>query len=358
MTLLLLGNEPMNYAWGSDHLIQDLTGLGVEGEPAAELWFGAHKTAPSKILSGGEGLLSDLHPALGFLVKFLAALKPLSIQAHPSKARAQRQFALGHKSYSDANHKPEMIIAVTDFEALCGFRPETEIESDLAALAATSVEFGQLQQSFVTGGLEAAVAKAFEKNLANELHANLGALSRSRVQLYLSLAEHFEGDVGLVIGTLFLNHIRLAPKEALYLPAGNIHAYLKGLGVEVMASSDNVLRGGLTPKPIDVPELMAVLDFSPLANPRVDTKELVNGLVAYPADVEDFSVYGVEVASHNMLIDLELKGSMILVCVSGELEVSTSKDEFLKVSKGQACFVSDARLFSITGSGSGYLAMG
>lgn len=348
----------MPYAWGSDHLIQDLTGLGVEGEPAAELWFGAHKTAPSKILSGGEGLLSDSHPELGFLVKFLAAQKPLSIQAHPSKSHAEKQFAFGHSSYADANHKPEMIIAVTDFEALCGFRPDADIQKDLAALAASSNKFADLLRAFESGGIKAAVAQAFGHNLAGELSDHLGSLPRSRVQLYLSLAEHFPGDVGLVIGTLFLNHVRLAPKEALFLPAGNIHAYLKGLGVEVMASSDNVLRGGLTPKHIDVPELMAVLDFSPLADPRVQTRELATGLIHYPADVEDFSVYGIDLAAHNMLIDLELKGSMIVVCVTGELEVSTSKDEFLQLTKGQACFVSDARLFSITGSGSGYLAMG
>ena len=119
-----------------------------------------------------------------------------------------------------------------------------------------------------------------------------------------------------------------------------------------------MLRGGLTEKPIDVPELMQVLNFSSLQDPRVKTKLIANGLTHYPAEVSDFSVYGVEVSGSNMLIDLELNGSMIVVCVSGELELSTSAQEYQKLSRGQAAFVADARLFSITGSGAGYLAMG
>jgi mannose-6-phosphate isomerase len=142
------------------------------------------------------------------------------------------------------------------------------------------------------------------------------------------------------------------------MPAGNIHSYLSGLGVEVMAASNNVLRGGLTQKPIDVPELMQVLDFSPLQDPRVVPVKVATGLTHYPAEVSDFSVYGVDVSGTNMLIDLELRGSMIVVCVSGELEISTSAQEYQKLSRGQAAFVADARLFSITGSGAGYLAMG
>ena len=348
----------MPYAWGSHELIQDLTGLGAFGEPAAELWFGSHKTSPSQIVSGGTGLLSDHHPDLGFLVKFLAAAKPLSIQAHPSKERAGVQFANNHPSYADANHKPEMIIAITEFEALCGFRDSSAVAADLKALAAANSEFVPLLQAFENSGLKGATEFAFDHNLAHELALSVTSLSRSRVQMYFQLAEYFPGDVGLVVGTLLMNHVRLAPGEALYLPAGNIHAYLKGLGVEVMASSDNVLRGGLTSKPIDVAELMAVLDFSSTLEPRVQAKELAKGLIHYPSTAKDFSVYGVDVSAGNMLIDLELNGSMIVVCVSGDLEISTSKEEYLRLSKGQAAFVSDARLFSITGSGSGYLAMG
>ncbi len=357
MTLLLIGNQPMAYAWGSEHLIQDFAGLGVEGEPAAEVWFGSHKTAPSSIVGTNQNL-SDIAPDLGFLVKFLAAAKPLSIQAHPSLERAMEQFALGNKSYSDGNHKPEMIIAVSDFEALCGFRDLAEIRADLALLASVSVEFNEWLDAFDRGGLRAALEFCFKNNLAELLAQHVFVLSRSKVQLFQKLSDQFPGDVGVMIGTILLHHITIAAGEALFLPAGNIHAYIKGLGVEVMASSDNVLRGGLTPKPIDVPELMQVLDFSPISDPRVKPRKLATGLTHYPANVSDFNVYRVEPSGSNMLIDMELTGSMIAVCTEGEIEISTSKDEFLTLARGQAAFVRDSRLFSVTGSGAGYLAMG
>jgi mannose-6-phosphate isomerase len=358
VTLFLIGNQPMPYAWGSEHLIQDLTGLGQIGEPAAEVWFGSHPTAPSKLLSGDSGTLADIAPDLPFLVKFLAAQKPLSIQAHPSRQRAKDQFGAGHKSYSDANHKPEMIIAISEFEALCGFRDPEEIRRDLGSLANQNPIFQPLQQAFEHGGIKGALQFAFDNNLAQELLAELAVLDASRQQLVSRLAADFPGDVGVMIGGLMLQHVVLAKGEALFMPAGNIHSYLKGLGVEVMASSNNVLRGGLTQKPIDVPELMQVLDFSPLQDPRVVPVKVATGLTHYPAEVSDFSVYGVDVSGTNMLIDLELRGSMIVVCVSGELEISTSAQEYQKLSRGQAAFVADARLFSITGSGAGYLAMG
>jgi mannose-6-phosphate isomerase len=357
VTLLLIGNEPLAYDWGSEELIQDFANLGVLGQPAAEVWFGSHPKAPSVIASSSQ-TLRDLVPELGFLVKLLAAKKPLSIQAHPSKERAQEQFALANPSYTDANHKPEMIIAITSFEALCGFRPLQDIETDLAALANSDAKFEPWLKALTTGGLKAATEFALTHNLAEDLGRNLSVLKRSRVQLYQKLAEYFQGDVGLAIGTILMNHVSLAPGEGLYLPAGNIHAYLSGLGLEVMASSDNVLRGGLTKKPIDVPELMQVLDFQPLEDPIIKPKTILRGLTQYPADVEDFTVYRVEPSASNMLIDLKLEGSMIVVCTEGELEISTSQDEYLKIKRGSAAFVSDARLFSIMGTGAGYLAMG
>ena len=357
MTLLLIGNQPMPYAWGSTHLIQDFATLGVEGEPAAEVWFGSHPTAPSTI-SGSADRLSDIAPDLSFLVKLLAAAKPLSIQAHPSKDRAREQFGVGNPSYSDANHKPEMVIAITEFEVLCGFRDDSDIRSDLEALAGASSSFSPWLEAFDLGGTKAAVEFAFENNLSEELGKFITSLSRSRVQLYQKLADHFPGDVGLMIGSILLRHLSLAEGQALFLPAGAIHAYLKGLALEVMASSDNVLRGGLTSKRIDVPELMQVLDFSAVEDYRVRTKPIANGLMHYPAAADDFSVFRVEPTASNMLIDLELEGSMIAVCTAGEIEISTSKDEYLKLSRGQAAFVSDTRLFSVMGNGTGYLAMG
>lgn len=157
---------------------------------------------------------------------------------------------------------------------------------------------------------------------------------------------------------MLLNYVQLRPGEALFLPAGNIHAYLSGLGVEVMASSNNVLRGGLTVKPIDVNELLAVADFSELANPIANQKLVMNGLVEYQTEGEDFRVYRVEPSGSNLLIDIRLTGKAILTCVAGEIAVSTSKEETLVLKKGQACFFDAANYFSILGSGTGYLALG
>lgn len=353
----MIGNQPMPYAWGSDHLIQDLTGLGTMGEPAAEVWFGAHKSAPSDIL-GTEDTLADVAPNLRFLVKFLAAKKPLSIQAHPSKSRAQEQFQLGHKSYSDANHKPEVIIAITEFEALCGFRRESAVLNDLTALAQHDPVFEPWLAALASGGMRSALQFAFENNLSLELAESVSVLGLEQQELLQRLNADFPGDVGVMIGSLLLQHVVLAPGQALFMPAGNIHSYLRGFGVEVMASSDNVLRGGLTPKHIDVLELMQILNFDEQKDPQVKMVKVANGLTHFPVEVDDFSVYGVQVSASNMLIDLELKGSMIAVCISGELEISTSAAEYLKLSRGEAAFVSGARLFSVTGSGAGYLAMG
>jgi mannose-6-phosphate isomerase len=357
VTLLLIGNQPMPYAWGSEHLLQEFANQGTDGQPAAEIWFGSHPTAPSEII-GEDKRLNEIAPDLAFMVKFLAAAKPLSIQAHPSLERAKQQFALGNKSYSDANHKPEMTIAITDFDALCGFRALEDIEADLNSLAAASEVFRPWLGAFEKGGIRAAMEFAFEHNLSAELAEHVTVLARARVQLFLYLADHFPDDVGLMIGTILLRQVSLAPGEGLFLPAGNIHAYLKGLAVEVMAASDNVVRGGLTPKRIDVPELMEIVDFSPIEEPKVKTRTIVNGLTHYPANVSDFSVYRVEPSATNMLIDLKLEGSMIAVCTAGEIEISTSKEEFLRLKRGQAAFVADTRLFSVTGSGAGYLAMG
>jgi mannose-6-phosphate isomerase len=158
------------------------------------------------------------------------------------------------------------------------------------------------------------------------------------------IAQEHPGDVGLLVA-LLMNHVVLKPGQALYLPAGNIHAYLSGLGVEVMAASDNVLRGGLTKKPIDRPELMQVLDFSELAKPLVETRELTSGLTEYQVSAEDFSLYRLEPSGANMLIDVALKGRAIAVCVAGEIVISTSKEESLSLRQGEAAYFADATYF-------------
>lgn len=359
MTLFPLGNKPMNYAWGSSELLSDLLGIEQPEYPIAEQWFGTHPTAPAQVLDQQGGSLTDRYGELGYLVKFLAAANPLSIQAHPSKEHAARQFLNHHPSYSDANHKPELIIAVTDFRALCGFRPIEELRADLDALADAHESFASLADVFTLGGYQPAMQWIYESKpeLILTLVAHASVLGRKRDRLIEQLFQQYGQDLGILV-SVFMNLVTLEPGEGLYLPAGNIHAYLEGLGVEVMASSDNVLRGGLTSKPVDVRELLKVLDYSELAEPKIAVRKLNQGIWEYPTAAQDFKVYRVEPSASVMLMDMELPNTAIVVCTQGELTISTSKDETLTIGRGKAAFVADARLFSVTGNGTGFIALG
>ena len=324
MTLLKLSNKPQPYAWGSKELIPQLLGTEPDGKPQAEVWFGTHPGSPAQVLDEQGGSLADRAEPLGFLVKFLAAAAPLSIQAHPTREHAAKRFAEGYPGYADPNHKPEVIVAVTEFEALCGFRKIGAIQSDLELLVSADDSFTPWLTALATAGLEGATRFALDApaELAGKLLARAEVLG-SRAELIKRLSAAHPEDPGLLV-TLLMNYVVLRPKEALYLPAGNIHAYLSGLGVEVMAASDNVLRGGLTTKPIDKPELLQILDFSELADPVVASRELTSGLSEYETAAEDFSLYRLEPSGANMLIDVPLRGRAIAVCVAGELVISTS----------------------------------
>lgn len=357
MTLLRISNTPKDYAWGSADLIPQLLGREPNGQPQAEVWFGTHPDSESIVEDDQNGLLSARVGQLNFLVKYLAAAKPLSIQAHPSKQWAAKRFSENYPGYTDANHKPELIVAVSDFHALCGFRKTEDISHDLELLAGSSSMFEPWLTSLATQGLKGATEWALSQS--EEVVKTFVSISHvtSRHSLVKEIDQHFPNDVGLLVSML-LNFVELKPGQALYLPAGNIHAYLSGLGVEVMASSNNVLRGGLTVKPIDVPELLAVADFTELANPIANQKLLMTGLTEYLTDCEDFKVYRVEPSGSNLLVDIRLTGKAILTCVAGEIAISTSKEETLVLTKGQVAFFEAANYFSILGSGTGYLALG
>lgn len=349
----------MQYAWGNSELLADLLGIETPPHPIAEQWFGTHPTAPSQVLDEKKSTLLERHGELGYLVKFLAAAQPLSIQAHPNKEHAVKQFAAGHKSYADANHKPELIVAITEFRALCGFREQSDVLEDLSALADASESLKNLKSQFEAAGFEAAMQWIYETDDSTvlQLIANAPLLGRKRARLIEQLFELHGADKGILVSIL-MNLVTLEPNEALYLPAGNIHAYLSGLGVEVMASSDNVLRGGLTKKPVDVRELLKVLNYESLSDPKIKVKKLANGIWEYPTDADDFNVYRVEPSAANLLMDIELPNTAIAVCTQGEITISTSKEETLTLKRGEAGFIADARLFSLTGSGTGFLALG
>ena len=362
-------------------------GRDESGHPEAELWIGAHPDSPSVahlpedgsdqpldalIASDPEHFLgaesvSAFGPRLPFLAKILAAAQPLSLQVHPSLEQARAGFARENqagvdphspsRNYKDDNHKPEMILALTPFEALCGFRPAVDTRTILQHIAdafpgggqsgllqaligdlATADEGAGLRQAFerlITGGQDVAeetalvVAALLSKESLEPYQAELGTV--------ISLNEKYPGDPGVLI-SLLLNRISLKPGEAVYLPAGNVHAYLHGLGVEVMASSDNVLRGGLTPKHVDVPELLRTIDFHPVAVPMLgaDMTEMDQELFRPP--FREFQLQRIELGPDAGPVPLAQAGAAVVIVVAGDVYLDSPKGD-VALSRGGSAFI-------------------
>lgn len=369
-------NTPRDYAWGSTTQIAALLGRSPSGEPEAELWLGDHPASPARVKSTGQSLIEwgASHPdrfgpgPLPFLLKVLAAQSPLSIQAHPTRAQAERGFARDNsagldlespkRNYRDTNHKPEVIVALSDFSALCGFRPSSERAAILAELVDQKIPGATQFAAAVDDGLEIAVewlltrgdgvdqlVDALSQGVRSESDDVDGALDTAR-----ALAEQFPGDPGVAV-SLLLNRVTLRPGEALFLPAGNIHAYLHGLGVEVMAASDNVLRGGLTAKHVDIPELLSVLDFRELDEPRLSATESP-GVRRFDPGLDDFAVTEIETRD---AIVVDIAGPAIAIAVEGDVVLHA--DEELSLSRGSSVFVElGETLNRVSGHGRIYVA--
>ena len=354
--LLPLTNAPRPYAWGSTTLLAQLQGREPTGQPEAELWFGAHPGAPS-IVGDGTGRTLDRWLAeegregtdadipLPYLLKLLAIAHPLSIQAHPSKAQAEAGFAreeaagvprdAPERSYRDDNHKPELIVALSDgFRALVGLRDAAATDRLLAALGdAPGVREvrdrlregdaapGALPRSLVPWLLSADAADA----VADVRRALPDARSdefAGELALARRLLGEVPGDPGIVVA-LLMNHVVLARGEGLFVPAGTLHAYVEGLGVEVMAASDNVLRGGFTGKHVDVAELGAVLDpaTGPVELVRPVPRAGATGDIAdYPVPVADFALVRVR-AADGAPAELNPRGTAIALATEGAASV-------------------------------------
>jgi mannose-6-phosphate isomerase len=301
-----LENTVQHYDWGSLRMIPEL--LGEENSamiPWAELWMGIHPGAPSICIDEEKNRkisLVDLikeNPAfflgdetimafgnLPFLYKVLSADKPLSIQAHPNLEQAKTGFERENKAgidikasnrnYKDANHKPEIMCALSPFTAMCGFREITKIEKLLGVLdcGALDIPLAALKNSSIDGGLKGFLGALFSMNTENRKLLTDTMLENGRnfalknenykteFDLCVQFARMYPEDPS-IIAPLYLNVIELKPGEAIFLSAGILHAYVHGLGMELMANSDNVLRGGLTSKYIDAEELKKVLMFKP-----------------------------------------------------------------------------------------------
>jgi mannose-6-phosphate isomerase len=307
-------------------------------------------------------------------VKFLAADSPLSIQVHPNALQAKAGFAKENaagidladpkRNYKDDSHKPEILIALSAFKALCGFRPRAEILEIFLAFSESEARFGELAALLATDASleeifselleDSALAGRFARSVAG---LDIDSISEQARALVVDLLGKYPGETGALV-SLLLNFIQLAPGEAIYLPAGNLHAYLSGLGLEVMAASDNVIRGGLTSKHIDKAELRNITDFSELAEPKVSPKKLAEGLVEYPVSASEFRVYRAQITGTNMLADIDLPAAAVIVCVSGEIAVGTSLEEREVLKKGDVVFVSEAKKFSLSGSGDAFVVLG
>jgi mannose-6-phosphate isomerase len=251
------------YEWGSPTEIPRLLpDVQADGGPFAEAWFGTHPMGPAR--TGDGRSLSDIAGSLAYLAKVLTAAAPLSIQTHPDEATAARRFAeeeaagialtAPHRLYRDPHAKPELVCALTEFDALCGFRPAAEIADHLADIGLGSWA-GRLRRD----GLSTTFAALFGS--APRAQASVVERAVTGSPFAAELAERHPGDVG-VVAALFLRRVSLMPGDALFLAAGNVHAYLAGSAVEVMSSSDNVLRAGLTVKHVDAEELLSVVRFS------------------------------------------------------------------------------------------------
>ena len=247
-----------HYPWGDPTFIPGMLGVDPTGEPCAELWFGTHPNGPAHFDDGTD--LRSVTAELPYLLKVLAAAEPLSLQAHPTTEQAID----GHRRgiYRDANAKPELLCALTQFEALCGVRPVDatlrlldEIGADGLASDLIATGPGPVLENLYRGRIDPAPSVA----ACSTSH-------RPEAVWVRRLNVMYPGDAS-VVATLLLNYVVLQPGEAIHLTAGNLHAYLHGAGVELMGASDNVVRGGLTVKPIDVDELLRVVDPTPLEQP-------------------------------------------------------------------------------------------
>ena len=402
-----LQNPIRRYAWGSSTHIPKMCGLDVTGEPAAEMWFGAHPADPSVLPDGtaldqairkdpetllGERVSAAFGPRLPFLMKLLAAREPLSLQVHPTSERARIRFAeqeaagirrdAPERSYSDASHKPELVYALTRFEGMAGFRDPVKTAEILRRLKLPWLDdfgrvIGDTRTPFQTlrsvtdellsmggPGLAARLEELKEaaRRAEGESHRppirrrpdrrDPSHVDRESLRLYAALpqlVDRYPEDPGVLV-TLLLNHVVLAAGEAMYIDAGIIHAYTSGFGLEVMASSDNVLRAGLTPKHVDIPELLSIANFRPTPPPLwgADRLPSSDSTVLRPP-VEEFEL--VVATPRGEVHDLCHIGPQIALCLDGHISVRAGGEE-TGLQRGEALFVSAAEgPASVTGRG-------
>ncbi|MDP9463262.1 MAG: mannose-6-phosphate isomerase, class I [Actinomycetota bacterium] len=288
-----------HYAWGDPAAIPEMLGEAADGRPWAEWWMGTHPMAPSTIEDGSS--LQSVAGELPYLLKLLAAAHALSLQTHPGRRRAaegfEREEQLGvprdspKRLYRDPFAKPELLCALTPFDTLCGFRPVDDTVSLLHEIDAHDLAVFLQHEKL---GITVAALYGGQFDLTSTIAA-CARHDRAEAGLVTKLVDAYPGDPSVVV-TLLLNRVVLERGEAVFLGPGNLHAYLHGFGVEIMGSSDNVVRGGLTVKHVDVEELLDVLDFEPLNDPVVRPVEVEPGRWRYNSPQSPFVLWRFELA--------------------------------------------------------------
>lgn len=359
--MYLLDNASRDYEWGSASDIPRFLGQEPDGVRLAEIWMGTHPLGQSNVMVDDQPVpLSQVAGDLPFLFKILSADRPLSLQVHPNAAMAQAGFdaeeAAGvpldapERTYRDASHKPEMAYALTTFDTLVGFRPTAEILRVLSGIDTPLAQSLAVELNAAPGfsGIVRLVERLLKNPVSAEEIAAVIAACRELVEVgidvrraYLTaieIAEHYPDDVGVII-SLTLNRLTLQPGEAAFLGAGIIHAHLKGMCLEVMAASDNVLRAGLTSKPLNPEGLVKCLDKGMSRLARVNPEPFGFSTEVFNPDVREFAL-AVSQCSH-----IEPEGTAlppaehrIVVCTGGEVELINGRSERLKVQRGAAVY--------------------
>ena len=381
-----MNNSLQNYAWGSKTALTELYGVtNPQNLPMAELWMGAHPKSPSTVEINGQTrslrdvinddqtamlgqAVADRFGELPFLFKVLCADQALSIQVHPSKSAAEAGFArenaagiplsAADRNYKDANHKPELVYALTPFQAMNGFREMHELVSLLEPVAGAHPQIAH----FLENATEDNLARLFTTLLSLQDDLKLRALGvlksalNSREgepwQTIKHIAHDYPDDNGL-FSPLLLNVITLQPGEAMFLFAETPHAYLKGVALEVMANSDNVLRAGLTPKFIDIPELLANLKFQAKPAAALLTQPQQDGTTLnFPIPVEDFA-FSIHALSATPQL-LAQQSAAILFCIEGQAVIEKSGEQQV-LKPGESCFIA-ASESPVSAAGTGRLA--
>jgi len=383
MSVYKLTNPVQSYSWGSRTSLSEILGIpNLSGEPQAELWMGAHPKAPSRILPSAtdsaltvsldklisrdpEALLGKTGASLfggrlPYLFKVLSAAEPLSIQAHPSLGQAREGFEreekagipwdAPHRNYKDPNHKPEILCALTPFKALWGFRSLDAIQAVFRNLGTpgeilcrrdTIRSFFLALMEMKEEGVKEILEAAVKPGIIPAGHS--GAAWAARLQ------NLYPGDRG-ALAPLYLNVVDLEPGEAIFIPSGELHAYLEGTGMELMANSDNVLRGGLTPKHVDIPELLSVLSFES----REPSRVTVTGTPAcalYPVPAREFMLSRISLTREDPVQEREPRGGEIFLCLAGGVSLLWSEGG-LSLERGESVFIgADTGAYRLEGEG-------